>query len=312
MILITGANGFLGNALCSYLSKYYSIRGLVRTDSLTRVEGVQYFTIHDLSKYSDLSAALDSVKIVVHCAGRAHFTNEFTMDTVEIYRKHNVNSISNLAIQAALSGVKRFIFISTIKVNGECTEDGKPFKPEDKPCPKSAYALSKYEAEEELRRICLQTKMEYIIIRPPLIYGRGVKGNLKKLIKIMNLKIPIPFGLANKNKRSFIGIDNLQSFVKACISCKKAVNEIFLVSDGEDISTLKLIKIMSTSGNKNTIIFPFPVVLLKLILKILNKSNLAEQLFNNLQIDITKCQTIVGWSPPFQTKKLMNRMMEYE
>ncbi|MEI6470253.1 MAG: NAD-dependent epimerase/dehydratase family protein, partial [Betaproteobacteria bacterium] len=215
MVLITGASGFVGGALAQYLRQFYSVRALVRRSHSS--SSIEYISGFDLSREIDLGDAFAGVEVVVHCAARVHVMNETALDPLEEFRQINVLGTINLATQAAQSGVKRFIYLSSVKVNGESTKIGKPFRPEDAPNPSDPYGISKFEAELALKDLAVKMGMELVIIRLPLVYGHGVKANFAALIRLVGLGVPLPFGLANQNRRSFVAMDNLLSFIKACI-----------------------------------------------------------------------------------------------
>lgn len=307
MVLITGASGFIGGALLQYLSSFYSVRALVRCPQPSFNPSIEYIPGFDLSKDVDLSNALEGVKVVVHCAARVHVMNEAALDPLEEFRRINLRGTVNLALQAAQKGVKRFIYISSIKVNGESTKIGKPFSPDDIPSPSDAYGLSKYEAESALQDLAVKTGMEVVIIRPPLVYGHGVKANFAALIRLVKLGIPLPFGLATKNRRSFVAIDNLISFIKECIVNPKAANQVFFISDGQDLSTTSLIKAIALASNKSITLIPIPVPLLNFCLKVIGKHSVSERLFGNLQVDISKCYNLLGWIPPIKVNQALRQ-----
>ena len=213
----------------------------------------------------------------------------------------------NLATQAAQSGVKRFIYLSSVKVNGESTKIGKLFRPEDAPNPSDPYGISKFEAELALKDLAVKMGMELVIIRPPLVYGHGVKANFAALIRLVRLGIPLPFGLANQNRRSFVAMDNLLSFIKACIGHPKAANQTFLISDGQDLSTASLLKEIGLASNKSIQLIPIPISLMKSFLKIAGKATVAERLFGNLQVDISKCYELLGWTPPVSVHQALKQ-----
>lgn len=307
MVLITGASGFVGGSLVKYLSRFYLVRALVRHPKNSADLSVEYVSGFNLSKESHPGYIFSEVDVVVHCAARVHVMNETNADPLEAFRQINVRGTINLATQAADSGVKRFIYLSSVKVNGESTEPGRPFTSDDIPSPSDAYGISKYEAESALQALAIKTGMEVVIIRPPLIYGYGVKANFAALIRLVRTGIPLPFGLANQNRRSFVAIDNLLSFIKECISNPKAANQIFLISDGQDLSTKSLLKEIALASNKSISLIPIPISFLRFFLEIIGKSSVAERLFGNLQVDISKCYDLLEWKPPVRIRQTLRQ-----
>ena len=309
MVLITGASGFIGGALTQYLGHIYSVRALVRHVHSSSNSSIEYVVGFDLSKDVNLGDIFAGVDTVVHCAARVHVMNETAVDPLEAFRKINVGGTIKLANQAAQSGVKRFIYLSSVKVNGESTKIGKPFTPDDFPNPLDAYGISKYEAESALQNLARKTGMEVVIIRPPLVYGQGVKANFAALICLVRLGIPLPFGLVNHNRRSFLAVDNLLSFIKECISNPKAANQIFLISDGQDLSTSDLLKEIALASNKSILLLPIPLSILHWLFGVTRKSSVAERLLGNLQVDISKCHDLLGWSPPVKVHQALKQMI---
>ena len=309
MVLITGASGFVGGALAQYLSRFYSVRGLVRHAPPFVDPSIQHIAGFELSSNHNLVGVFSGVDSIVHCAARVHIMSETAENPLEEFRRVNVRGTINFATQAAQAGVKRFIYLSSVKVNGESTEMGRPFRPEDKPSPADAYGISKFEAESALQVLAIKTGMEVVIIRPPLIYGHGVKANFAALISLVRLGIPLPFGLANTNSRSFVAIDNLLSFIKECISNPKAANQVFLISDGQDLSTASLLSEIAIASNKKILQLPIPIPILQWILRVLGKTGISERLFGNLQVDISKCNSLLGWTPPMKVRQALRQVI---
>jgi nucleoside-diphosphate-sugar epimerase len=228
-----------------------------------------------------------------------------SLDPLYEFRKVNVEGTLNLARQAVENGVKRFIFISSIKVNGEFTDSThKVFQSDDKPNPIDPYGISKFEAEEGLRQLSKETGLEVIIIRPPLVYGPGVKANFLSMMKWVNRGIPLPLGSIN-NKRSLVALDNLVDLIVTCIHHPKAKNQTFLVSDGEDLSTSDLLKRMASAMNKKLLLIQIPVICLKLCAILIGRKNLSQRLMSSLQVDITKTRDLLGWNPPVSIDQAM-------
>ncbi len=303
-ILVTGADGFVGKTLCTKLiSAGHHVLGAVMDEAhKTNLPlGVAGMTVGNIGPETDWGKVLNGIDLVIHLAARVHVMHESLVDPLAEFRKVNTAGTLNLARQAASAGVKRFVFISSIKVNGEGTgegEDGRPsvFSELDIPCPQDPYAVSKWEAEQGLREIREKTGLEIVIIRPPLVYGPGVKANFRSLINWVCRGIPLPLGAVH-NKRSFVALDNLVSFIIHCIDHPKAANELFLISDGEDLSTTDLLKKISQAFGKRVFLLPVPVCLMTFTACLLGKRDVANRLFGSLQVDISKARDLLGWEP---------------
>lgn len=311
-ILITGGDGFLGKALAlSAIAAGLKVRVSVRKKSKELDSCPPLFLISNLDSSTEWGAALAGVKTIVHCAARVHVINERSHDPLMLYRKVNVDGTLNLAHQAVLAGVKRFIFISSIKVNGEGTDPGKAFTEGDIPNPADYYAQSKYEAELGLRKISLETGMEIVIIRPPLIYGPGVKANFLSMIKMLQKSIPLPFGGITNNRRSFVFIGNLVDMILTCINHPAAASQVFLVSDGEDLSTARLLEKMSLALDRPPKLIAVPVFLIKLMTWLVGRSDIFKRLCGSLQVDIRKSRCKLGWSPPIGVDEGLRQTAAY-
>ncbi len=299
VILLTGATGFLGKVLLPKLSKYKVI-----TYGRSKPENVvlENFYKGGIDSSHDFWPALENITAVIHCAARVHVMNDSSANPLEKFREVNTQGTLNLAQQAADVGVKRFIFISTIKVNGESTELGFPFKYDDSHIPTDPYGLSKYEAEVGLRKIAKQTGMEVVIIRPPLVYGPGVKANFASMMKWVNKGLPLPLGGITENKRSLVSVDNLVDLIITCIDHPKAANETFFISDGEDFSTPDLIRQLSHALNKKARLFPCPVWSLRWGGRLLGKQNQIARLTDSLQVSTKKALQQLDWQPPISAK----------
>tara|TARA_R110000824_G_scaffold256195_4_gene445173 strand:- start:11371 stop:12327 length:957 start_codon:yes stop_codon:yes gene_type:complete len=296
-VMVTGATGFIGSALASTLatSPDYSVCSSSRRPAPHA--GAEHHVIGTLDADTRWSKALHGVAVVVHCAARVHVMNETTKDPLAEYRRINVDGTLNLARQAAQAGVKRFIFLSSIKVNGEASKDGSPFTAQDLPAPSDPYSISKWEAEEALRVLAQATGMEVVIIRPVLVYGPGVKGNFSSMMGWLNRGIPLPLGSIH-NKRSLLALDNLVHLIVTTITHPAAANQVFLVSDGEDISTTSLLRQMAAALNKPPRLVPVPASLLEYTAAILGKRAVAQRLCTSLQVDITHTRETLAWKPP--------------
>lgn len=297
-VLVTGASGFLGTGLCRVLiCSGYPFKVASR-NPLSEEVGYDFIQINNISEFTDWDPALLGVDLVVHLAARVHVMSERATDPLAEFRKVNVDGTLNLARQAVKAGVKRFIFVSSIKVNGELTQIGKPFTASDIPSPQDAYGISKYEAEQGLLKLASETGLEVVIIRPPLIYGGGVKANFASMMKAVRSGIPLPLGAIN-NKRSLVYIGNLVSLIVKCIDHPAAANQVFLVSDGHDVSTTELLRLSAQALGVKPRLLPVPQRLLEVTAKVLGKANVAQRLYSNLQVDITKTQQLLDWQPQF-------------
>lgn len=307
-LLITGGSGFIGKALCKRLKPYdYLLHVSSRKNISTNSEKVVAFNTGEINKETRWTDALTGVDCIIHCAGRAHITEELSKNLLDIYRKVNVDGTINLANQAVKCGVKRMIFLSSIKVNGEKTQGLSKYVYNDVPCPEDAYGISKWEAEKSLWEVSKQTGLEVVIIRPTLVYGYGVKGNLKRLIKLINYGIPLPLKSIN-NLRSLIGIDNLVDIIICCIDNPDANGKTFLVSDGEDLSTPDLIDRMALAMGRSVKLFPFPIFLIKLISSLIGKNSEVNRLVGSLQVDSKYVREILDWKPSTSVDEGFRRM----
>ncbi|MFX1712296.1 UDP-glucose 4-epimerase family protein [Stutzerimonas stutzeri] len=306
--LLTGANGFVGSAVVRGLRQRddVNILGLCRTIP-ANAETV-LAAVGDLAE-ADLSSVLQGTNVLIHAAARAHIMKDEVPDPLAEYRRVNVEGTLNLARQAVAAGVKRFIFISSIKVNGEATANGKPFCADDQPAPEDAYGLSKLEAEEGLMKLAAETGMELVIIRPPLVYGQGVKGNFASMIKLVEKGLPLPLG-AIHNKRSLVGIDNLVDLIIRCIDHPAAANQVFLAGDGEDLSTTELLRGVGKAMGYPARLIPVPAGLLQFGATLLGKKAMAQRLLGSLQVDIGKTCELLDWKPPYTVEEGLRRCFE--
>ncbi|WP_339538283.1 UDP-glucose 4-epimerase family protein [Pseudomonas sp. RA_15y_Pfl2_54] len=309
-VLVTGATGFVGEAIVFrlLLDKVFTPVAAVRGE--TRLGGLCSVVPFDLSDKIALPS-LAGVQVVIHCAARVHVMNDAASDPLAQFRKINVEGTVRLARKAAESGVKRFIFISSIKVNGEGTLPGVPFKADDQPAPADPYGVSKKEAEDALRQVSRNTGMEVVIIRPPLVYGHGVKANFLSMMRWLDKGVPLPLGALN-NRRSLVAIGNLVDLAVTCISHPDAANQTFLVSDGEDLSTTQLLRRMAGALKVRAYLLPVPEAALRLGASLLGKHAMAQRLCGSLQVDIEKTCSILGWLPPVSVDRaLQNTASHY-
>ncbi|TMS92583.1 UDP-glucose 4-epimerase [Pseudoalteromonas sp. S201] len=294
-IAITGATGFLGN----HLLKELPGEQLVILGRRAPILPAAIFHKCSIDGAADFNESLVGIKVVIHCAARAHIMNDDSQDPLIEFRKVNTLGTLNLAKQAADAGVRRFIYISSIKVNGESTGDKATFTASDKPTPKDPYGISKAEAEQLLLELGKKTGMEVVIIRPPLVYGEGVKANFASLMRFVDKGLPLPFRAIKSNKRSLVSVYNLVDLIKVCIEHPKAANQIFLVSDDHDLSTAEMVTLMAKVQNKKNLALPIPVWCFKLVGKLLNKNDVVDRLIGSLQLDITHTKNTLDWKPPY-------------
>ncbi len=297
-ILLTGATGFVGKQLFNFLKETYSIKVALHRSPKESSFFSKQKIIRSITSKTDWKWLLEDVNTVIHLAARVHVMDDKADDPLAEFRKVNVHGTVNLARQAADSKVKRFIYLSSVKVCGEQTAYGSAFSENDVPNPIDPYAISKLEAEQELRKIASETGMEVVIIRPPLVYGPGVKANFLRMMEWLCKGVPLPLG-AVQNKRSLVGLDNLIDFISACIEHPAAADEIFFVSDGEDISTTELLKRTARALGVPARLLPVPPRLLKVAAKLTGKTELSQRLLGNLQVDISRAKKVLGWRPPF-------------
>ncbi|UUD64070.1 SDR family oxidoreductase [Pseudomonas seleniipraecipitans] len=294
-VLVTGSTGFLGAALMSALTPLTNIISVGSVRRLDQVTGDgSYVFAGDLNAETNWSGVLPDVQVVIHTAARAHVLRNELSDPLSEYRRVNVQGTLNLARQAATAGVRRFIFVSSIGVNGNI--NSYPFRPDQQPNPAEPYAQSKWEAEQGLWQIQQETGMEMVIIRPPLVYGRGAPGNFGSLVRWIDRGVPLPLG-AIHNKRSLIGIDNLVDLIILCVSHSAAANQVLLVADGDDLSTTELLRRVGNAIGKPALLIPVPTGLLQFAATLLGKKAVANRLLGSLQVDISKTCELLEWRP---------------
>lgn len=305
-ILVTGANGFVGAALCaSLLERGHSIRKATRNKDFTEHpagRASETVLVGSIDPQTDWSSALASMDVVVHLAARVHVMRESSHDPLAEFRRVNVSGTEHLARSAVASGVSRLVYVSSIKVNGEATVDDQKFTESDFPCPQDPYGVSKCEAEQVLRSIAQETGLEVVIVRPPLVYGPGVKGNFAQMLKALGKGIPLPLASV-KNLRSLVYVGNLADALIACATHPAAAGQTFLVSDGEDISTPDLLRSLAVSVGKPAWLLPCPPALLKTMAKLAGKGPQAERLLGSLRVESGKIRRELNWTPPYSLQQ---------
>lgn len=313
-VLVSGANGFIGSAL---------LRRLITLDGITAVAGVrragtlvneklacEVRVLGDLAMASLSVDSLRSIDVVVHTAARVHVMRELVSDPLAAYREVNVDGTLHLAKIAAQAGVKRFVFISSVKVNGEETLPDKAFTTFDAPCPLDAYGVSKWEAEQALQKFCKKVGMEWVIIRPPLVYGPGVKANFQRLMASLARGTPLPFG-ALHNKRSLVALDNLVDLLAICVKHPSAANQVFMVSDGDDISVAELTKLLALVLQHPARTLPIPRYWLRIGLAAIGRGLVAQRLCCELRVDIAKTNSLLSWRPPYTVEEALRKTAEH-
>lgn len=311
-LLVTGANGFVGSALLFRLSldTQHQVKAALRRGASNIPEDITPVQVGDLRLETDWQPAVSDVDAVVHTAARAHVMSENVADPLAEFRKTNVEGTLNLARQAAAAKVRRFIFISSIKVNGEGTHLGRPYTANDAPAPVDSYGISKREAEDGLREIAAETGMEVVIIRPPLVYGPEVKANFRNMMRWLCRGVPLPLGSIN-NRRSLVALDNLVDFIRVCLNHPAAANQTFLVSDGEDMSTTELLRRMADALHVPARLVPVPQGFLEWCARMIGRSDLSQRLCGSLQVDISKARTLLGWRPPVTVETALRHTAEH-
>lgn len=308
-IAITGATGFVGSALFQTLrvNPKYTVKGFCRTlPTENNPEGLLALGSLETADFSQVLAGVD---VVIHTAARAHVLEDGATDPLSAFRKVNVDGTLKLARQAAEAGAKRFVFISSIGVNGGSTQ-GIPFTEANAAKPHTPYAQSKLEAEQALKYLFEKKGMELVIIRPPLIYAAHAPGNFARLLKIVKKQLPLPFGLV-KNQRSFVALENVVDFIALCVEHPQATNQTFVIADGASISTPELLKLLAQGMNKKVLLLPVPVKLMELGAKLLGREAMFEQLCGSLEVDITKAKTLLSWQPPVSTAQAMQQTAQH-
>jgi nucleoside-diphosphate-sugar epimerase len=298
VILVTGANGFVGSAVAARLARQGAgVRAAVRQPPAAREPGLAHVAAPSLGADADWRHAVEGVSAVVHAAARVHVMRDDSQDPLAEFRRANVEGTVALARQAAAAGVRRFVFVSSIKVNGESTPRDKPFSAADVPQPVDPYGVSKLEAERALQGVAQETGLEVVIVRPPLVYGPGVKANFFALLKWLHRGVPLPFG-AIHNRRSLVALENLVDLLETCLEHPAAPGQTLLVSDGEDLSTTELLRRLARALGRPAKLVPVPERLLILGARALGAGSIAQRLCGSLCVDIAPTRRSLGWAPP--------------
>jgi nucleoside-diphosphate-sugar epimerase len=318
-VLVTGSNGFVGRATVSAcLHAGFAVRAGVRRRTGANAANFSEQALRlpaDVVEYgalasnTDWSSALDNVDCVIHLAARAHVMSDRASDPLAEFRQTNVEGTLSLARAAAARGINKFIYVSSIKVNGERTSLGHPFTAEDEPLPADPYGISKFEAEQGLRELEQHSELDVVIVRPVLVYGPGVKANFRTIMRVLNTGVPLPLG-GLSNRRSLVGLGNLANFLVTCAQLEAAAHKTFLVSDGEDLSTSELLRRLALLLDRPVRLFNFPTSALERVAMLLGKGNVAQRLLGTLQVDSSATRAALGWVPPFSVDEELQRTVE--
>jgi nucleoside-diphosphate-sugar epimerase len=310
-VLVTGASGFVGRAL---VARFAAEPGLVARAATRRdielPHDVEVAHTGQLDAATDWSAALRDVDVVVHAAARVHVMRDTSTDPLAEFRRVNVAGTMALARQAAQAGARRFVFLSSIKVNGERTSRDRPFTAADAPSPRDPYGVSKLEAENALRELAEATGLEVVIVRPVLVYGPGVKGNFLAMLRWISRGVPLPLGAAD-NRRSFVALDNLTDLVATVLRHPSAANRTFLASDGEDLSTAEMLRRVGVAMDRRARLLPVPPAALRFAMRLLGKGPMAQRLLESLQVDIEPTRSLLGWTPPVSVDQGLRATAEW-
>jgi nucleoside-diphosphate-sugar epimerase len=297
--LVTGPTGFVGTGLIQHLlaDPAQHVVAAFRAASPRPVERVESIQVGELTAETDWRAALADVDAVVHLAARVHVMHDTAADPLADFRRVNVEGSLHLARRSAAAGVRRFVYVSSIKVNGDATSTGLVFRADDVPQPLDPYGISKHEAELALRQLAASTGMELVVVRPPLVYGPGVRANFRSMMNWLLRGVPLPFG-AIDNRRSLVALDNLCDLLVTCVRHPAAAGQTFLASDGDDVSTTQLLQRLGRALGHPARLLPVPPALLRTVFGVMGKQDISRRLFSSLQVDITPARDLLGWRPP--------------
>jgi nucleoside-diphosphate-sugar epimerase len=309
-VLVTGATGFVGRPLCRSLrQRAFTVVAALRAPSPFS-DADNSAIVGDIGPETDWSVALQAVDTVVHLAGRVHQMDASAAGDVDAFHRINVQATERLAQEAARLGVRRLVYVSSTKAMGERTEPAKPFSEDDRPKPNDAYGVSKWEAEQAIQRVAAQTGLQTAILRPPLVYGPGVRANFLNLMRLVDSGIPLPFGCID-NRRSLIYVNNLTDALLACIAHPNAAGQVFMVADAEDLSTAQLVRELSRSLGVRARLAPVPVSLLCRLGRILGQAAVVERLTESLTVDSRRIRNTLGWNPPYSISRGFDETAEW-
>ena len=308
MIVVTGASGFVGSALARRLAaEGRAVRALARREGALRgAAGLQRLNVGDLTTVGNWREVLGGARALVHCAARVHVMQDRAADPLAAFRRMNVELTHSLARAAADAGVRRFVFVSSIKVNGEATLPGRPFAAADAPAPVDPYGISKWEAEKSLWQVAADTGLEVVVIRPPLVYGPGVRANFQSMMRWVRAGVPLPLG-AIDNRRSLVALDNLVDLVVATLDRPEAAGGTFLASDGEDLSTTDLLRRLGTALHRPARLVPVPAAVLRTFAGLVGRRDVIDRLCGSLQVDLGPTRARLGWTPPLGVDEALAR-----